>query len=106
MYNKNEIQLTDINVNTSYKGETIEEKIRRITTQNEPIKDGAPLIYTDRKNGVGAEYNIRTDRFEVAIDAMDAVSRNVRAKRDGLPKSEDKPKELGDGKAEPIGTTD
>ena len=40
---------TDLNVNDSYEGETIEQKIERITTNKEPIKDGAPLIYTERK---------------------------------------------------------
>ena len=33
-------------------GEYIEEKVRRITENNEPIEDGAPIIYTERKDGV------------------------------------------------------
>jgi len=37
-------------VNNSIEGETLEQKIERITTNKEPIKDGAPLIYTDRKD--------------------------------------------------------
>ena len=29
-------------------GESIENKVRRITENNEPITDGAPIIYTNR----------------------------------------------------------
>ena len=38
--------------------EYIEEKVRRITENKEPIKDGAPIIYTERKDGVNPAYNI------------------------------------------------
>lgn len=64
-------------------GEPIEWKIERITSNNEPITDGAPEIFTDRADGVQAAYNIRTDRFEVAAEAMDLVERSVAAKREG-----------------------
>lgn len=72
---------TTIELNESYIGETIESKIERIVRNSEPITDGAPLIYTDRKDGVKAEYDIRTDRFDLAIDAMDYASRSNTAKR-------------------------
>ena len=55
-------------------GEYIEEKVRRITENGEPIEDGAPIIFTDAKDGVRPEFNPRTDRWEIAIDAMDKVS--------------------------------
>ena len=48
-------------INQSYEGESIESKVERIVTNNEPISDGAPLIYTDRKEGVLPQYDIRTD---------------------------------------------
>lgn len=69
----------------TYEGETIEQKIRRILDENEPIKDGAPIIYTEKKDGVLPAYNIRTDRWEIAIDAMDKVSSYEASKylRDG-----------------------
>ena len=72
---------TSIELNESYVGETIEAKIERIVRNSEPITDGAPLIYTDRKDGVKAEYDIRTDRFDLAINAMDYASRSNTAKR-------------------------
>ena len=51
-------------------GESIEEKVRRVVETKEPIEDGAPLIYTPKEDGVVAAYNIRTDRWEIAQDAM------------------------------------
>ena len=74
--------VTIIRSNKSYVGERLEEKIQRITSNKEPIKDGAPLIYTERKNGVMPEYNVKTDRFEVAVIAMDAVAKSHLARRE------------------------
>lgn len=69
-------------VNTAYEGETIEEKMDRIVNNNEPISDGAPLIYTERKEGVMPEYDIRADKWDIAIDAMDKVAESNKMKRD------------------------
>jgi hypothetical protein len=63
-------------------GEPIEHKIERVVSNKEPITDGAPSIFTERKDGVVAAYNIRTDRWEVASEAMDKVSGSIQAKRD------------------------
>ena len=75
-------------INNSLEGESIEAKVCRIVNNGEPISDGAPLIYTERKDGVKAEYNIRTDRFDVALNAMDYVTASNRAKRDNFGKPE------------------
>lgn len=72
---------TTLKVNSSYEGERIEDKVNRILNNNEPIKDGAPIIYTERKDGVRPEYDIRTDRFEVAMNAMEIVHKTELAKR-------------------------
>lgn len=63
-------------------GETIEQKVERLVENKEPIKDGAPEIFTDRKEGVLSAYNIRSDRWEIACDAMDKVEGSHRAKRE------------------------
>lgn len=96
---------TTLKVNKSLEGERIEQKIERIVTQKEPIKDGAPLIYTDRKDGVRPEYDIRTDRFEIAVEAMDVANKAKVAQRDNKPKSEPKSEPIID-KVEPIATTE
>lgn len=84
MYKKVIAKASSLYVNNSYSGERIEEKIQRIVNNNEPIKDGAPLVYTDRKDGVKPEYDIRTDRMEIAVDAMDKVAAANIAKRKSI----------------------
>ena len=32
-----------------FEGEQLEEKVRRIVNNNEPITDGAPIIFTEKK---------------------------------------------------------
>lgn len=82
MYNNQKPNKTSIKVNQSYEGETIENKIRRIVNNKEPIKDGAPIIYTERKDGINPAYDIRTDRFEIAVDAHDKITKTHIAKRE------------------------
>ncbi|AXH73244.1 MAG: hypothetical protein [Microviridae sp.] len=81
MYRYQKATTTTIKRNTGYEGETIEEKIHRIVNNKEPIKDGAPRIYSERKDGVIPAYDIRTDRFEIAVDAMDKVTKEKVASR-------------------------
>lgn len=70
-------------------GETIEEKVSRITNNNEPINDSSSTYYQERKDGVKPEFNIRTDRFDVAIDAMNLVQKTKIAQREERAKSKD-----------------
>lgn len=92
-------------IKTNYKyqiGESIENKVRRITENNEPITDGAPIIYTNRDDGVLPAYNIRTDRWDVAQAAMEAVNQANLAKSKNYGKIEQQEqnalesKEIGD----------
>ena len=75
-------------------GESIEEKVTRVVDNNEPIEDTAPMIYTERKNGIQQEYNIRADKWDIAQDAMQQVNDGKRkmiankiAKSDGANKT-------------------
>ncbi len=79
-------------------GLTIEEVINKALSENEPIGDAVPLIYTDRKDGVRPEYDIRTDRFEMAMKAMDKVAQDITARR--AEKMKPKPKEGEGGSTE------
>ena len=82
MYKRKKLKDSIISINRSYAGETIEDKIRRITSNKEPIKDGAPLVYTKRSDGVIAGMDIRTDRWEIAVEAMDKIQKVKTAKRE------------------------
>jgi len=74
---------TTIIDNEAFEGETIEQKMDRIINNDEPITDGAPTIFTERKDGVIPAYNIRTDKWEHAVEGMDYVSREAIAKGKG-----------------------
>ena len=107
MYKQPKFNKTNLSVNKSYISETIEQKVRRVTTNKEPIKDSAPLIYTDRKDGVKPSTNIRTDRFEVAIESLDKAAKVKTAKRDeisrkakeGMEKEKQTEKDITGGKS-------
>jgi len=69
----NKAEKSSFRINNSVEGETIEKKVQRIMNNNEGISDGAPIIYTERNEGVVPEFDIRSDRFDLALDAMDKV---------------------------------
>lgn len=71
-------------INTSeflFNGESMEQYMNRIMISGEPINAASPVIYTDRKAGVIPEYNIRTDRFDLALDAQSTIVKGQIAKR-------------------------
>ena len=63
-------------------GLSLEEQIREALAGNEPIEANAPMIYTDRADEVQPEYDIRTDRFDLALEATDKFSKSQRASTD------------------------
>lgn len=82
---KNNSRLKSIEI---YEGESIETKCARILQNKEPITDTAPIIYTAKEDGVLPAYNIRTDRFDIAMDAYDKITRSS-AKKEQAVKPED-----------------
>nr|QJB19730.1 MAG: hypothetical protein [Microvirus sp.] len=72
----------------SFIGESIEEKVRKVTADNTNIEAISPMIYTERKDGVLPEYNIRTDKWDIAQQAMNTIAIGTREKRN---KEMDKP---------------
>lgn len=71
-----------LRVNNSKEGITLEETLRR-------NKNGAgielmgtkPLLYSERKDGVVSSANIKHDKFDEAMMAMDAIARLKATKR-------------------------
>ena len=59
-------------------GELIEEKVARLTQEKSPINDGAPIIYTERKDGVLPAYDIRTDRWKIAYRDWETDRKSTR----------------------------
>lgn len=63
----------------TYQAEPREVKLRKIISgESSNMEDGVfPTIYTEKRDGVLPEYDIRTDRFEIAIDAMDKINQSA-----------------------------
>ena len=84
--------------------ESIEQMIRRITKSGEPIPENVPPIYTEKKDGIIPDYDIRTDRFNIALDATDKYTASKRAQSANRPNEEETDKyitqEIQDLKAE------
>lgn len=74
-----DVQKTTLEVEPLEQGESIEEMLRRLTANNEPIPANVQEIFTPRENGVIPEYNIRTDRFDLAIDATNKFAASKQA---------------------------
>lgn len=67
------------NPNLTYQAEPREVKLRKIINgESNEMEDGVfPTIYTEKKDGVQPEYDIRTDRFEIAVDAIDKINQSA-----------------------------
>lgn len=68
----------------AYKGEIIEDKVKRLTENKEPIKDAAPLVYTKKVDGVLPQFNIRTDKWDLVQSKMEAANKQKILKAKGL----------------------
>lgn len=82
MYKKISHGKTSLNVCNVVEGEPLEHKIERKMANKEPIENAAPLLYYERQEGIKASTNIRTDRFEIAIEGMDKVAKSYKARRE------------------------
>lgn len=67
------------NPDLTYQAEPREVKLRKIISgESNNMEDGVfPTVYTEKKDGVLPEFDIRTDRFEVAIDAIDKINQST-----------------------------
>lgn len=72
---------------TPYRAESIEATLSRMLSNKEPIGSVREPIYTDRKEGVLPDYDIRTDKFEYLVEGKDAIAKTQRAKRDNIGKA-------------------
>ena len=72
---------TKIKVNESYEAMPLEYEVKKITEEKVPIQSVSPEIFTERKDGVKPEYDIRTDKWLIAELAMEAVSQQQLANR-------------------------
>ena len=81
-------QKSQLMSNEVYEGETIETKVSRIINEKAPIEDGAPIIFTNRADGILPAYDVRTDRWDLAVEAMDVVNKAKIANREEFMKNQ------------------
>lgn len=62
---------TSIDCRPKNKGLSIEETVRRAIATNSPLEGNAAPIFTAAEDGVRPEYDIRTDKQDIALQAMD-----------------------------------
>ena len=76
----------------SYEGESIEQKMTRINL-TDAIEDDPNLqkIYTMRKDGVRPEYNVRADKWDIALNALDEANKTKIAKAEAYTKETENP---------------
>ena len=71
-----------IQINNLYEAEPLEVKLRRkmkggkVDEEEGEGKTWA-IAYTEKKDGVRPEYDIRTDRFEIAREAMETLEKGI-----------------------------
>lgn len=71
-----------IQINNLYEAEPLEAKLRKKmkggkVDEEESDQKTWAIAYTEKKDGVKPEYDIRTDRFEVARQAMEIIEKGI-----------------------------
>lgn len=84
-----------LKINNSYEGKSIEKQLQAMMAGEAIETKGKSMIYTEKKEGVLPETDIRSDRFKLAQDAVDYVNKTNIAKRDELNKKEQEGKKEG-----------
>ena len=74
MYRKNQYQTSKQTGNQSYEAEQLKKEIARYMSNGDELDQSAPIIYTERKDGVINQYNIRRDKWDEAAEGMDKVA--------------------------------
>lgn len=75
MYRQNKMDETTIRGVVATVGRTMEQKMFAMLNNNEPIDDGGEIIYIPEADGVRPEFDIRTNKWDVATDGMDAIAK-------------------------------
>jgi len=86
---------TTIVCNDSYEGESIEEKMRRVRLQNAPIEETGAGIWPEGEE-VLPLHDVRTDRFDLALDAANNTEKAKTARGEAAPEMQEEGKEISD----------
>lgn len=81
MYRKIEYKNSGLSGVQLYQAKSIEREMEEIITQKKPIENAAPLMYTEKKDGVIEDFDIRTDKWEAMQRAATYVNEQKREYR-------------------------
>lgn len=97
MYTKPKFEKSKFDINTAKEGETLEQKLDRMLNNGEALGkgDNAPMIYQERKDGLQPQFDIRTDKFELAAEYG-----NIMAEATGKQRRSTKKEDKNEGKAQ------
>lgn len=77
-------------VNTSTTGTPLREILHKAITMKEPIDTNVGKFeHTERKDGVKPEHDIRTDKYDIALEAVDKTVKAYRARSEGIAKQKE-----------------
>lgn len=82
VYRTQKMQKGTIKHTESREGDSLETQIQRLMENKEMPDQSAPLIYTDRNKGVMAAYDIRTDKWDLALEGMDKIEQARNTERE------------------------
>lgn len=78
-----------LNRNNTSEGTTLEKQIELAKSNKEDMPKEVDLLFTEKKDGVIPSTNIRTDRQEVALDAIDKIHKSAQNRRDAMNKTKE-----------------
>lgn len=81
MYNVKKGNTTDLYINTSTNGISIEKQVAKALTTGEKLDGNEKIIYTERKLGAQPAYDYRTDRWDIALGAIEKTQKSQDARR-------------------------
>lgn len=88
-----------IRVNKTKEEEGLIHQLRKVKTMGDQGFVTKGVMYSERKDGVLPEFDIRTDKWEVAQKASSVAAKNEIARRGGAPEAKAEPQTQG-GEAE------
>ena len=81
MYGKYKPKSLHLKGNEHFEGVSIEREMQQATSTGiKPDRNITQIFYTQRKDGVLKETDIRTDRFDISQDAMQNVNNQFKQK--------------------------
>lgn len=92
IYKTPHMHMGNIESNDSVEGDPIEiaiEKMIKNTGNVNKDEKTAPLLYQERKEGIKKAYDIRTDKWEVAVEAGQKIAESYDLRRKPEEKQED-----------------